>query len=41
LLTEDNSLDPRLSMVWQQDGAPAHSALAVRSLLNDIFGDLI
>jgi len=39
LLFEDISLDQRLNMIWQHDGAPAHNTLAVRTFLNDIFGD--
>ncbi|KAE9543730.1 hypothetical protein AGLY_002126 [Aphis glycines] len=39
LLIEDISLDQRLNMIWQHDGAPAHNTLAVRTFLNDIFGD--
>lgn len=37
LLIEEISLDQRLNMIWQHDGAPAHNMLAVRALLDDIF----
>jgi len=37
LFIEDSSLDQRLNMIWQHDGAPAHNMLAVRALLDDIF----
>lgn len=37
MLIEEISLDQRLNMIWQHDGAPAHNMLAVRALLDDIF----
>jgi len=39
ILLENISLQQRLNLIWQQDGAPAHNTLAVRAYLNKMYGD--
>lgn len=39
ILMESIPLQQRLDLIWQQDGAPAHNTLAVRSYLNKLYGD--
>lgn len=38
ILLENISLEQRLNLIWQQDGAPAHNTLAVRAYLNEVYG---
>ncbi|KAF0704949.1 zinc finger BED domain-containing protein 4-like, partial [Aphis craccivora] len=39
ILLENILLQQRLNLIWQQDGAPAHNTLAVRTYLNKMYGD--
>jgi len=39
ILMENIPIQQRLDLIWQQDGAPAHNTLVVRTYLDEIYGD--